>query len=299
VDDPDFAALTMLIEAAGDSIDGSPLMRTLYAAALTGDGRHGAAVEQMRLAWGEHAEILAIEPNDRRGLVNWYQMLQVVLTGRDPAEYEQLVRELSGGEPTALSLVWSARTWGAGRDRDGLTHAVALLDAAQARCPADDIELRGLIGLDRGQYLVGLKNYREAAVSFEAVIDLAAADPNVREHAVALNNAAFLYAEYLDDPAKATAYAERAAAGSPDDPSVLDTLGWALCKLGRYEDAETALRRSITISPSPDNHLHLAVVFYETGRGEKVRPYLLKAEALRPTPDTQARIDELNRKLRR
>ena len=114
VEDPDFAAVTSLIESTGDTIEGSPRLRGFYAAALTGQGRNSEAVEQMRIAWAEHAEILEVQPNDRRGLVSWYQMLQVVLSGRDPAEYEQVVSELSDGEPTSLSLVWSARIWGSG-----------------------------------------------------------------------------------------------------------------------------------------------------------------------------------------
>ena len=297
--DPDFAAVTSLIEETRDAIEGRPLLRGLYAAALVGEGRNTEALEQMRLAWGEHAEILELQPNNHRGLVNWYQMLQVVLSDRDPAEYEKVIRELTDGEPTPLSLLWSARAWGVGRDRDDVMHAIALLDTAASRCPADDYALLGMIGLDRGLYQVGLGNYREATTSFEAVIALAAADPNVADHALALNNAAFLYAEYLDDPGKAAEFAQRAAAVNPDDPSILDTLGWAQCKLGRYEEAEDALRRSIAIRPSPDNHLHLAWVFYETARRDRTRSYLLKAEALHPSPDTQARINELNRKLRR
>ena len=297
--DPDFAAVTSLIEETRDAIEGRPLLRGLYAAALVGEGRNTEALEQMRLAWGEHAEILELQPNNHRGLVSWYQMLQVVLSDRDPAEYEKVIRELTDGEPTPLSLLWSARAWGVGRDRDDVMHAIALLDTAASRCPADDYALLGMIGLDRGLYQVGLGNYREATTSFEAVIALAAADPNVADHALALNNAAFLYAEYLDDPGKAAEFAQRAAAVNPDDPSILDTLGWAQCKLGRYEEAEDALRRSIAIRPSPDNHLHLAWVFYETDRRDRTRSYLLKAEALHPSPDTQARINELNRKLRR
>ncbi|MEE8116805.1 MAG: tetratricopeptide repeat protein, partial [Gemmatimonadales bacterium] len=297
--DPDFAAVTSLIEATTDMIEGSPLLRGLYAAALAGEGRNTEALEQMLLAWGEHAEILELQPNDHRGLVNWYQTLQVVLSDRDPAEYEEVVRELTDGEPTPLSLVWSARTWGVGRDRENVMHAIALLDTAASRCPADDYALLRIIGLDRGMYHVGLGNYREAANSFEAVITLAAADPNVPEHTLALNNAAFLYVEYLDDPEQAAVYAQRAAAVSPGDPSILDTLGWALCRLGRYEEAQEALERSIEIGPSPDNQLHIAWVYYETGRQSEVRKYLLRAEALRPSPGTQDQIDELNKKLRR
>jgi len=300
VSTPDFAAITSLIESNRDSMEGSPLLRGLYAAALTGQGRNSEAVEQMRLAWAEHTEILELQPNDRRGLVNWYQMLKVVLTDQDPAEYERVVRELADGQPSALSLVWTARVWSAGRDTEGLTHAIALLDAAASRCPEDDNELRALIGLDRGYCHVGVGNYREATDSFETIVALAASDPNVPDHALALNNAAFLYAEYLDDPGRAVAYAERADAAKPDDPSILDTLGWALCKLGKYADAEDALIRSKNIRPSPDNRLHLAWVFYETGKPHRdVRNQLLLAKALSPSPATQAQIDELNKKLRR
>ena len=76
-------------------------------------------------------------------------------------------------------------------------------------------------------------------------------------------------------------------------------VGAQLVIRGVGEEAEDALRRSIAIRPSPDNHLHLAWVFYETDRRDRTRSYLLKAEALHPSPDTQARINELNRKLRR
>jgi tetratricopeptide (TPR) repeat protein len=265
---------------------------------LTGQGRNSEAVEQMRLAWGEHIEILEHQPMDRRGLVNWYQMLQVVLSGQDPAEFEKIVSELADGQPSALSLVWAARVWSA--DVENLAHAVALLDTAAGRCPADDNELRAAIGLDRGHIYIGLGKYREAAASFEEIVALAVADPNVPDHALALNNAAFLYVEYLDDPGRAAAYAERADKVKPDDPSILDTLGWALCRLGKYTEAKDALQLSMDIRPSPDNQLHFAWVLYETGAPHPdVRNLLLRAESLGPSPATQAQIDELNNKLRR
>jgi len=241
--------------------------------------------------------------------VPWYQMLQRILTttddatsnlsDSDPAVFEQIVRELSDGEPSPLSLTWIARIWGAVGPHQSLTHAIALLDTAASRCPADDFAVRGLIGLDRGSYHVSLGNFGEAAASFEEVIELAASDPNVPDHATALNNAAFLYAEYLDDPYKAADYARRAAVVRPNDPSILDTLGWALFGLGKYEEAEEQLKRSKAIRPSADNFLHLAWVYYETGRRGDVQSYLLKAEELDPSDSTQDQIDELRKKLKR
>ncbi|MCH9016434.1 MAG: hypothetical protein IIB89_01555 [Chloroflexi bacterium] len=83
------------------------------------------------------------------------------------------------------------------------------------------------------------------------------------------------------------------------DFSILDTLGWALYKLARYDEAETALRDSVDAADTADNHLHLAWVFYKTGRLGLAGRYLRTAAELRPGPDAQAQIDDLTEKLRR
>ena len=296
---PDYAAITDLIEASRGTLEGSPLLRGLYAMALGKQGRRSEAIEQMKLAWGEHAEIIAQQPAARNGLDTWLRTLQVVLAGEHPTEYETLVRELAGGEPGPLSLVWIGRTWVDGRPSDGAARALELLGAARVLCPEQDKELRALILLDMSRSQVSLREYPDAVASLEVVIEFAVQDPDVGEHPFALNNAAYIYAEYLDNPALAARYAARAAAAKPGDPSILDTLGWAYYKLGRYDDAETALRDSLDAAATADNHLHLAWVFYQTDRLQKAREFLRKARELRPTPDALAEIDDLTTLLRR
>ena len=225
--------------------------------------------------------------------------LWVVLEADDPTRYEELVRELSGGEPGPLPLVWIGRAWVEARPSDGIARAMELLNTAATRCPEQDKELRAMIGLDMSRHQVFLGDYRNAVASLEEVIEIAVQDPDVQDHPFALNNAAYIYAEYLDNPARAAEYAARAAAVRPGDSSILDTLGWAYYKLARYEEAETSLRDSIDVAATADNHLHLAWVFYQTDRLKKAREYLRKAAELRPSPDAQDQIDDLTRQLRR
>ena len=126
------------------------------------------------------------------------------------------------------------------------------------------------------------------------------------DHPLALNNTAYLYAEHLNDPAKAEPYAKHAADVQRNDPEtlpfILDTLGWVQFKLKKLEDAEDSLRQSIELTPSADNHLHLAFVLYETGRYDKAMLYLRRAGELQPSPDIQSQLnqllDDLNRKTR-
>ncbi len=156
-----------------------------------------------------------------------------------------------------------------------------------------------MIGMDRSSYQVLLGDYRDAVAALDDVLEMAVQDPDVQDHPFALNNAAYIYAEYLDNPARAAEYALRAAAVRPGDSSILDTLGWAYYKLARYDEAETALRDSIDVAATADNYLHLAWVFYETDRRDKARDFLRYAAELGPDPDTQTQIDDLTARLRR
>jgi len=290
---PDFVNIVQRIEGTRRMLEGSPLLRGLYALALTGQDRDAEALEQMKLARDEHGQILAQQPGARQGLESWLGTLQMVMADEDPAAYERFVREVAGPELDSIELVAIARTWVRIRGKEGVSHSLELLITAVARCKADDNQLRAMIHLDAGQYHVLLGDYQKAAVAFVQVLE---SDP---DHPLALNNAAYIFVQHLDDPARAIPFAERAVVIKPGDPFILDTLGWALFRVESYDKAEEALRKSIAVGPSAGNHLHLAWVFYQTDRRDKARDYLRYAAELKPGPDTQDEIDDLAAKLRR
>ena len=67
-----------------------------------------------------------------------------------------------------------------------------------------------------------------------------------------LNNVAYIMAEHLKQPQEALQYAERAANARPNDPNVLDTLGWVHFLLKNCEDAERFLRQAGQILEGPE-----------------------------------------------
>lgn len=108
----------------------------------------------------------------------------------------------------------------------------------------------------------------------------------------ALNNLAYLYADDLNDPAKAYPYAELAAKIQPDS-NVLDTLGWTIARLGdkdpnqverrnRLAQAEQVLLRSMQLEQSTANRYHLGWVYEITGRpGDALKLYSQSFENVR------------------
>ncbi|MCH8150905.1 MAG: tetratricopeptide repeat protein [Planctomycetes bacterium] len=286
VDRPNHSEVIELLVSSRESFDGEPVLRGVYARALDGNGQRAEALEQMRIAYGEHREQIGQRRPGRADLGPWFRMLQLIFADDEPSVVEQFVRELTDDNPDAYELQWLARSWIA-TGQGGVSRAVELQRRAVARCSVDDSDFRSLLLFDVGQYLLLATNYQAAAEAFEQVIALRS------DHVLALNNVAYLYAQYLGDPNKAVAYANRAAAIVPDDPSILDTLGWAFFKAGQHPQAERHLRRSVERGPIVESYLHLAHVLARTDRLQEALEYLRKARELRPNDETQAEIDLL------
>ncbi|MFB3137724.1 MAG: tetratricopeptide repeat protein, partial [Phycisphaerales bacterium] len=286
VDRPNHSEVIEMLVSSRVSLEGEPVLRSVYARALNGNGQRAEALEHMRIAYGDHREQIGQSRPGRTDLGPWFRMLQLLFADDEPSVVEQFVTELTDDNPDAYELQWLARSWNS-TGQAGVSRAVELQRRAVARCSVDDSDFRSLLLYDLGQYLLLAVNYQAAAEAFEQVIALRS------DHVLALNNVAYLYAQYLENPNKAVAYAKRAAAIVPDDPSILDTLGWAFFKAGQYPQAEVHLRRSMEHRPLVESYLHLAHVLARTDRLQEALEYLRKAGELRPNDETQAEIDLL------
>lgn len=286
VDRPNHSEVIELLVSSRESLEGEPVLRSVYARALHGNGQRAEALEQMRIAYSEHRAQIGQRRPGRADLGPWFVMLQLLFADDEPSVVEQFVTELTDDNPDAYELQWLARSWIA-TGPGGVSRAVELQGRAVARCNVDDSDFRSLLLYDLGQYLLLAANYQAAAEAFEQVIALRS------DHVLALNNVAYLYAQYLGDPNKAVAYANRAAAIVPDDPNILDTLGWAFFQAGQYPEAEKHLRRAMEHGPHVESYLHLAYVLARTDRLQEALEYLRKAAELRPNDETQAEIDLL------
>ena len=102
-------------------------------------------------------------------------------------------------------------------------------------------------------------NLAAARIAYEAALKLKPGD------AYALNNLANVLLR-LKDPA-AVKVAEQALASDPANPTVIDTLGWALFKAGDLDRALQTLRDARLREPdNPDIRYHLAAVLAAGGR---------------------------------
>jgi putative PEP-CTERM system TPR-repeat lipoprotein len=109
-----------------------------------------------------------------------------------------------------------------------------------------------------------------------------------RANVMALNNLAWLFHESGD--ARAVAYAERAFDLAPEQPTVLDTLGWILVQQGQIERGITLLQRAVDSAPdAPDIRYHFGAGLLKSGARAQARAELQRALAsARPFAEKEA-----------
>ncbi len=73
---------------------------------------------------------------------------------------------------------------------------------------------------------------------------------------------------------------------APEDPFIMDSLGWVEFRLGRYEQAEKTLRRAFGIKADPEIAAHLGEVLWVLGREDEARQLWRDANAKDPKNST-------------
>jgi putative PEP-CTERM system TPR-repeat lipoprotein len=134
----------------------------------------------------------------------------------------------------------------------------------------------------KGNILYAMGRKKEAGDEYQKVLRLF---PN---HAMALNNLAYLYIEENRNPSQALLYATRAFMLAPQNDSIQDTLGYVLLKNGRTEQGLSMLRKASESSPkNPGILYHLALAYKERGDQAKAVEQLQKALALGDFPEAR------------
>jgi tetratricopeptide (TPR) repeat protein len=84
---------------------------------------------------------------------------------------------------------------------------------------------------------------------------------------------------------------ERAVADQPDSGAIVDSLGWVYFKLGRYDDAVAPLERAAVLEATdPIVNDHLGDAYWAVGREREARFQWLRAQSFDPEEDLAARI---------
>ena len=98
------------------------------------------------------------------------------------------------------------------------------------------------------------------------------------------NDAAFILADYgkgKNDLDKALTLAQKAQSLTPENPLVLDTLGWVYYKRGELKQAAGLVGKSASQKPrkNPIFNYHLGMVYYQAGDKGKAKEFLQFAAA--------------------
>jgi tetratricopeptide (TPR) repeat protein len=99
--------------------------------------------------------------------------------------------------------------------------------------------------------------------------------------APAANNLAYLLAESNRELNEALKHAQTAKGILPEEPSVMDTLGWVYYKKGLYDSAIAEFKASLAKAPeNPTVVFHLGLAYHQKGEPEKARAELQRALVL-------------------
>ncbi len=91
------------------------------------------------------------------------------------------------------------------------------------------------------------------------------------EHAHAYNALGYSFAERNQRLAEAEQLIVKALQLSPDDPFIIDSMGWVLYRKGDSAGALTHLQRAYSVRPDPEIAAHLGEVLWALGRRDEAR----------------------------
>jgi len=199
------------------------------------------------------------------------------------AEAERALRALAAEVPDALQP-W-ARLGDIQRQRSRFPEAVTAYDAAIERLSAPRTDAWPLF------YARGIANERagrwaRAEADFQRALELSPEQPYV------MNYLAYTWVEMGKNLAEARRMLERAVELRPNDGNIVDSLGWALFKLGDMPGAIRWLERAVELEPrnSVIND-HLGDAYWAAGRQNEARFQWQRALRLDPEPPEVPKIE--------
>jgi Flp pilus assembly protein TadD len=135
-----------------------------------------------------------------------------------------------------------------------------------------------------------LGNWPAAEQDFRRALELAPEHPSV------LNYLGYSLVEQGENLNEALDMIERAVAAEPENGFITDSLGWALYRLGRAQEAVAHMERAVEQVPTdPILSDHLGDVYWAVGRLREAEFQWRRALSFGPAPDLD--LDLIRRKI--
>ncbi|WP_415184177.1 tetratricopeptide repeat protein [Phaeovulum sp.] len=196
------------------------------------------------------------------------------------------LEELSGEKPD-LPDVWTL-LGDTLRSQERYEEAAKAYDKALA-LSGEDSKTLWFLYYARGISFERSKHWDQAEADFRKALELSPDQPQV------LNYLGYSYVEKNENLVEALDMIERAAATRPDG-YIIDSLGWAYYRLGRYDEAVAQMERAIEFMPVDSLvNDHLGDVYWAVGRKREAEFQWKRALSFKP--ETEAEASRIRRKL--
>jgi tetratricopeptide (TPR) repeat protein len=249
-----------------------PLAQLLLADFYEGFGRYADAAEIHR----------GVDPD---GAYGWIARLRLAAELYELGDVEgatTLLRKMADERPDRSDALVSLGN--IMRYEERFAESVAAYDRAVERIG----EITGAnwtILYSRGISLEQSKQWERAEQDFLKALELEPDQPFV------LNYLGYSWVERGKNLAEARDMLERAVAQRQDDGYIVDSMGWALYKLGEFPDAVVYLERAVALRPQdPVINDHLGDAYWRVGRRDEARIQWRRVLGLKLEDDLRAQI---------
>jgi tetratricopeptide (TPR) repeat protein len=206
--------------------------------------KYSAAVDAAKLALTQHPNDLRLTRLEAQALRHGGKADQGI------ALLEEAVKQ-HADEPAAYISLAQAYS-----DAERGAQAVKVLEDARGKFPSDDA-----IAFELGSVFDKQKKFAEAESAFRQVLSR---DP---ENALALNYLGYMLAERGERLDESVTYLKKALQVEPENPSYLDSLGWAYFKADKLDLAEDNLKRAADqLKTNSVIQEHYGQVLFKLGR---------------------------------
>ena len=168
------------------------------------------------------------------------------------------------------------------RDANDHAKALAILDQGLAELP-DSTDLV----YDRAMVLEKLDRIDDAEKALRRLVEMKPDDAH------ALNALGYTLVDRTRRVEEGFRLIEKAHRLAPADPFILDSMGWALYRLGRLDEAEQYLARAFAERPDPEIAAHWGEVLWAKGQQQKAKD--IWQSQLKTTPDHPLLLETMRR----
>jgi tetratricopeptide (TPR) repeat protein len=214
-----------------------------------------------------------IEPGDAY-LGAQIKRAQVIAKRGDLAGARRLLHEvtLSGEKDEAQIILAEGQLL---RDANRLQESMTVFKEGLARFPNNTDLLY--------DYAMAAEKANQLDVMESALRKIMELAPN-NQHAY--NALGYSFAERNIRLQEAYALVDKALKLAPEDPFILDSMGWVQFRLGQLKEAEASLRRAYELRPDAEIAVHLGEVLWSTGQKDDAQRLWRDARSKDPQNDT-------------